>query len=68
MIRCHLGRLMGERKLKVADVARLTGMHRSSVNKLYRETAQKVNVQDIERLCRLFECQVGELFEYRDEP
>lgn len=67
MIRCHLGRLMGERKLKVADVARMAGLHRSTVNKLYRETAQKINLQDVEQLCRLFSCQVGELFELKIE-
>ena len=31
MIKCHLSRLMGERKLKIADVARETGLHRNTV-------------------------------------
>lgn len=29
MIRCHLNRLMGERRLKVADVVRDTGLPRA---------------------------------------
>ena len=63
MIRCHLSRMMGERKLKVMDVARETGLHRNTVTLLYKETATRVDLDAIEKLCRLFECEVGDLFE-----
>ena len=63
MIRCNLSRLMGEHKLKIIDVARKTGLHRNSITLLYNETAQRVDLDTIERLCRLFQCGVGELFE-----
>jgi putative transcriptional regulator len=49
MIRCHLARMMGEHKMRITDVA--------------RKTAQKVGLDTIEKLCRLFECQVGDLLE-----
>lgn len=63
MIRCHLSRMMGERKLKVMDVARETGLHRNTVTLLYKETATRVDLDAIEKLCQLFECEVGDLFE-----
>jgi len=63
MIRCHLSRMMGERKLKVMDVARETGLHRNTVTLLYKETATRVDIDAIEKLCHLFECEVGDLFE-----
>ncbi|MCG7870254.1 MAG: helix-turn-helix transcriptional regulator [Candidatus Thiodiazotropha taylori] len=63
MIRCHLSRMMGERKMKIADVARETGLHRNSVTLLYRETANRVELEAVEKLCQLFNCQVGDLFE-----
>lgn len=65
MIKCHLSRLMGERKLKLADVARLTGLHRNTVTLLYNETAARVDLETIEKLCSLFECKVEDLFEYQ---
>lgn len=65
MIKCHLSTLMGERKLKLADVARLTGLHRNTVTLLYNETAARVDLETIEKLCELFECKVENLFEYR---
>ena len=30
---------------------------------LYKETAQKVDLEAIEKLCLLFECQIGDLLE-----
>lgn len=36
MIRCHLPSLMDRRKLRVADVARLTGLNRSTVTDTYQ--------------------------------
>lgn len=65
MIKCHLSRLMGERKLKLADVARLTGLHRNTVTLLYNETAARVDLETIEKLCELFDCKVEDLFEYQ---
>lgn len=63
MIKCHLSRLMGERKLKIADVARETGLHRNTITLLYDETAARVELETMDRLCNLFDCTVGELFE-----
>lgn len=63
MIKCHLARLMGEHKMKIADVARETDLNRNTVTLLYNETAQRVDLDVIEKLCELFDCEVGELFE-----
>lgn len=64
VIRCHLSRLMGERKMKLIDVARATGLHRNTVTLLYQETATRIDVDAIDKLCKLFSCDVGQLFEY----
>ncbi|WP_280550437.1 MULTISPECIES: helix-turn-helix transcriptional regulator [unclassified Halomonas] len=69
MIRCHLARLMGERKMKIVDVARETGLNRNTVTLLYKETAQRIDLEALEKLCRLFQCEVGDLLEYvHEEP
>lgn len=64
MLRCHLSSLMGRDKLNIADVARATGLNRSTVTALYRETATRVELPAIEQLCTLFKCSVGELLEH----
>nr|WP_234421739.1 helix-turn-helix transcriptional regulator [Parazoarcus communis] len=49
--------------MKIADVARETGLHRNTVTLLYNETATRIDLEAIERLCDFFECSVGELLE-----
>lgn len=63
MVRCHLARLMGEHKMKVVDVARETGLNRNTVTLLYKETAQRIELDAIDKLCELFNCEVGDLLE-----
>ena len=36
---------MGENKMRIADVARETGLSRNTITLLYRETAQKVDLE-----------------------
>lgn len=63
MIKCHLSRILGERKLKVAEVARDTGINRNTLHRLYNETATRVDLEVIEQICRYLQIEVGDLFE-----
>jgi putative transcriptional regulator len=64
MIHCHLARLMAPEQLRIADVARATGLNRSTVKALKEGRVTRVELPDVEALCRLFGCSVGDLFEY----
>jgi len=63
VVRCHLSSLMARRELRVSDVARLTGLNRSTITALYRETSTRVELPAIEKLCALLKCHVGDLLE-----
>ncbi len=67
MIRCNLSILMGRDKLCIADVARQTGLNRSTITALYKETATRIDLPAIDQLCRLFGCQVGDLFQHQSD-
>jgi len=58
---------MGEKKMKVIDVARESGLHRNTITLLYKETATRVDFETVNKLCELFECQVSDLFEYQND-
>lgn len=64
MVRCHLLRLMRLRKLRISDVARSSGLNRSTISALCRDRATRIELPAVDRLCVLFECTVGELFEH----
>jgi len=64
MIRCHLSRMMGERRLRIADVSRQTGLHRSAITSLYEDKAARIDLVTMNKLCQLFDCKLGDLLEY----
>ena len=61
MIRCHLSKLMGEKRLTIADVSRETGINRGVITRLYHETAIRVDLDVIETLCLFLECELSDL-------
>lgn len=63
MIRCRLARLMGERKMRISDVIRETGLSRTTVTLLYKETALKVDLVALDKLCDLFKCEIQDLLQ-----
>jgi putative transcriptional regulator len=67
MIRCHFARLLGEKKLKIADVARDTGINRGTLTRLYYETSERFDVDVLDQLCRYFGCTVDVLLEYVED-
>lgn len=63
MVKCHLSRIMGEKKLKISDVAKGIGVNRGTITRLYHETAVRVDFEVLEKLCVYLECDVKELIE-----
>lgn len=63
MIQCHFARLLGERKLKISDVARDTGINRGTLTRLYYETTERIELDVLDRLCDYFGIDLPELLE-----
>ncbi len=66
MIKCHLSRLMGERKLKIADVARAIDVNRSTITLLYYEKAKRIDFDVLDKLCKFFNCTISDLLEFKE--
>lgn len=63
MVRCHLSRLLGERKLKIADLVRATGLSRSTLTALYFERTERIELAAVEAICVALDCRIEDLFE-----
>jgi putative transcriptional regulator len=66
MIKCHLSRILGEKKLKISDVSKDTGINRGTITRLYQETAVRVEFEVLEKLCVYLNCDISELLELTD--
>lgn len=64
MIKCHLNRLMAERRMSIADVIRETGLKRTMLTLMYKDEVQRLDMAALSELCRLFNCSVGDILEY----
>ncbi|MBB1438401.1 helix-turn-helix transcriptional regulator [Shewanella sp. SG41-4] len=67
MIKCHFSRIIGDKKLKVAEVARDTGINKNTLHRLYNETATRIDLDMIETLCRYLDVDIGELLEIKED-
>lgn len=67
MIRCYLSRILGERRLKISDVARDTEINRGTITRLYHENFTRVEKDVIDTLCKYLECRIEDLFEFIPE-
>ncbi|HXG02287.1 MAG TPA: helix-turn-helix transcriptional regulator [Candidatus Binatia bacterium] len=62
-VRSRLSVLMGERRVRIIDVARATGISRNMLAKLYYDRARRIDLDDLAALCAYFGCGVGDLLE-----
>ena len=67
MIVCNLPALLAERRMKVADVARETGMSKTTLHKLYNGQSTRIDFETIEKLCLLLNVEVGDLLKLQVE-
>jgi len=66
-VKCHLSRIMGEKRLKISDVEANTGLNRGTISRLFHEEAQRIDLEAIDKLCRYLDCQIGDLLELVDD-
>ncbi len=64
MIRCYLSRILGERRLKISDVARDTDINRGTISRLYHETFTRIEIDVVNTLCKYLQCRIEDLFEF----
>ena len=68
MIKNHLSKLLGERRWTQADLARKTGIRRATINELYNELTDRINLEHLDRICEVLECDVSDILEYIPKP
>ncbi|MGO1623582.1 MAG: helix-turn-helix domain-containing protein [Psychrobacter sp.] len=64
MIINHLPTLLAERRLKVADAVRATGVSKTTLHKIYNDQSSRIDFETIDKLCEYLEVEVGDIFEY----
>ena len=61
MIKILLSRKLGELRWTQADLARKTGIRPTTINELYHEMAERVNLDHLDLICEALECELDEI-------
>jgi len=61
MIRILLSTRLGEKRWSQADLARATGIRPSTINELYHEIAERVNLEHLDLICEALGCELSDL-------
>ena len=63
-IKFHLSKLLGEKRIRAAEVSRKTGITKHALSALYNENVKGIRFDTLNRLCKLLNCQISDLLEY----
>lgn len=61
MIRILLSRKLGELRWTQADLARATGIRPSTINDLYHDIAERINLEHLDLICEALNCELSEI-------
>ncbi|MEY9970207.1 putative transcriptional regulator [Lysinibacillus sp. RC46] len=67
MIKVHLSRLLGEKRMKISELAKETGLHRNGLSRLYNEETDGIKFDTLEKVCKALNCEISDLIEIVDE-
>ena len=66
-IRSKLSILMGTHRYNMQDVFEKTGLARTTIANLYHDRTQRIDYDTLDKLCKLFDCSVGDVIEFSKE-
>lgn len=67
MIKINLPVLLAQRGLKVAELDRQVDISRSTLYRLYNNDVIKIDVDAIDKLCKLLNCKPGDIILYEED-
>lgn len=63
MIKIHLSKLLGERRISQLELARRTGIRPATINEIYWEFAERVSLEHIDIICKMLGCKIEDFME-----
>ena len=68
MIHVKLSRILGEKRITQAELSRMTGIRPATINELYHELAERVNLEHLDLICEALNCELSDLLERTPSP
>lgn len=64
MIKIKLSDLLGKNKMTQKALAEITHIRPATISKMYYEEVKRIDINQLNNLCKAFNCEISELLEY----
>ena len=64
MIKIRLSAILGEKRITQAELARKTGIRPATINEIYHEICDRINIDHLDRICEYLECDIADIMVY----
>lgn len=64
MIKSNLSKILGERRIKMSQLSRETGLAINTIAAIYYGRCKQIQFETINKVCRSLNIGIGDLFEY----
>ena len=64
MIKIHLSKLLGERRMSQKRLSELTDIRTATINEMYHELVERVNLDYLSKICQVLNVKIEDLLEY----
>ena len=64
MIKIKLSDLLGKHKMTQTSLANATKIRPATISKMYYEEVKRLDVSQLDSICRVFQCEISDLLEY----
>lgn len=64
MVRIKLSELLGKHKMNQKTLSTLTGIRPATLSKMYYEETKRIEIDQIDKICSVFNCKIYDLIEY----
>lgn len=63
-VHCVLSTILGKKRIKMADLIRMSGVSKTTINVMYHDRAQRVDLDVMDRICKALDCDIPDLLSY----
>lgn len=64
MVRIKLSELLGKHKMNQKALSLATNIRPATISKMYYEETKRIEIEQINSICKVFDCSISDLLEY----
>jgi len=64
MIKIHLSKILGEKRITQKELADKTGIRPATIHEIYHELIDRINLEHLNKICKVLNIKVEDILEY----